>query len=303
MLPSSLYRLNLHCVAEVAAVVHRDGGSAQHVACVPEMGNAGAAPEGERLRCFPRTDFAKSEEQLCPKPPQCFSPSAKNSSPEASTASSPSRGHHVSVPGVPAPLPSSLDLPHFWQTEGIRDSLGKGCEPSGTAASHAAGHPVVGLAPGREGTAAGGQGQLGSRASRRRAVVLAPALLWDVMVRGGRGGKAPAVKCLTAHLAVRLESPPRLGEQLRPLLRMTTLLQPEASHFCLNLLYCLGSQKTRWWQGINCFSFLTDLFKLFYRKVRLNNLSRNALIRSVNRRVQTVKETLLKKNLYQLLPT
>lgn len=79
----------------------------------------------DRESCFPRTYFAKSE-QLCPKLLQCFFPSANNSSPEAFPAPSPSHGHPAGAPGVPAPLPSSPDLPYFWRSEGIRDPLGEG---------------------------------------------------------------------------------------------------------------------------------------------------------------------------------
>lgn len=77
-----------------------------------------------------------------------------------------------------------------------------------------------------------------------------PALLWDITGRGGRRGEATAVKHLTGYLVLRLKSPPQLGEQLHPLLRMTTLLQPDAPDFHLlpaaeNFLYFFCSQKTR----------------------------------------------------------
>lgn len=83
-----------------------------------------------------------------------------------------------------------------------------------------------------------------------------PALLWDVTGRGGRRGEATAVKHLTGHLVLRLKSPPQLGEQLHPLLRMTTLLQPEAPDFHLlpaaKNFFLFSEDKIV--QGINCFA-------------------------------------------------
>ena len=190
MLPSSFYRLNLLCATEAAVVVHRDGGSSQHIACVPKMGNAGEAPKGERQSCFPRTYFAKSEQQLCPKLPQCFSPSVNNSSPETSPAPSLSCGHPVGVPWRTSPSAKLSRFAPFLTIGRHKRSSWEGPRAfSYRCFTHALGHPMAGLAPGREGTVAGGQGQLGSRGSGWRGVLLTLALLWDVMVRGGSSHK------------------------------------------------------------------------------------------------------------------
>lgn len=61
--------------------------------------------------------------------------------------------------------------------------MGKGNEPGDCCFTHVLGYPMAGLAPGREETVAGGQGQLGSRRGGWRLVLLTLALLWDVMVK------------------------------------------------------------------------------------------------------------------------
>lgn len=199
MLPSSLCGLDLLRATEAAVAVHRDRGSLQHIACVLKMGNAGEAPKGERQICFPRTYFAKSEQQLRPKL-QCFSPSVNNSSPEASLALSPTRGHPA---GVSLCTSLSAKLSRFVPFLTIRRRKRSSWEGPWACSyccfTHALGHPMEGLVPGREGTVAGGQGQPG-----RRGIFLTPALLQDILVRGGRGGEAAAERYLTGHLVVRL---------------------------------------------------------------------------------------------------
>lgn len=182
MLRSSLCRLNL-CATEAAVVVHRHGGFSQHIVCVPKMGNVGEAPKGERKSCFPRTHFAKSE-QLHPKLPQCFSLSVRNSSPEASPAPSPTHSHPAGVPWCTTPSAKLTRFAPFLIIQRHKRSSWEGPQAfSYCCFTRALGHPMVGLAPGREGTVAGGRGQPGSRGSRRGGILLTPALLWDVMVR------------------------------------------------------------------------------------------------------------------------
>lgn len=177
-----------------------------------KMGDAGEAPKGESQSCFPRTYFAKSE-QLCPKLPQCFSLSANQSSPEASPAPSPTCGHPAAAPwGISPSAKLSRFAPFLTARRHQRSSQEGPRTFSYCCFIYVLGQSVAGLTLGREGAAAGGQGQPGSRWSRWRGLLLTLALLWDVTVREGRGGEAAAIKHLTGHLVVRPGSSPWLGE-------------------------------------------------------------------------------------------
>lgn len=91
------------------------------------------------------------------------------------------------------------------------------------------------------------------------------------MGRNGEAGEAAALKRLTGHLVVRLESPPWLGEQLHPLLHYFRQ-RLQISTGCKELpLFLFSEDKMVTKDLVLC--LLTDHFNLFYRKFRLNNLS------------------------------
>lgn len=187
MLPSSLYGLNLVRDTEAAVVVHRDGGFSQHTTCVPKMGNVGEAPKGGRQSCFPRTHFQNQNNYA-----QSYHSvsslylwwEVNDSSPEASPALSPTHGCPVGVCWCATRSARLSRFDPFLMIRRHKRSSWEGPRAFNYCHfTHTLGLPMVVLAPVREGTVAGGQGQPGSRKSGRGGILLLPALLWDVMVR------------------------------------------------------------------------------------------------------------------------
>lgn len=139
---------------------------------------------------------AKSEEQLYPKLPQCFSPSEINSYPEASPAPFPSHAYscRYALAYQPRTLASSPDLSHFWQSEGVKEGLWAFSYPCFT------GHqPSPGGVGSRQGRCSGWRTKASCGARRADARVSSSlrqccGMSWWGMLMGDRVGEAVAVK-------------------------------------------------------------------------------------------------------------